>query len=425
MVTPRISYAHLLAKPNPKHVESLLKFFENGRSQRGTGGFGVEIEHLPVHNSDDTAVTYYEPNGMEALLKRLAPYYDEDKEYWENGHLVGLARPGVAVSLEPGGQVETSIGILKKPSDLNTLYSKFRRELDPILDDLDFRLINYGYQPKSSFADVPVNPKDRYDAMTDYLGRVGQFGPCMMRCSASTQVSIDYVDERDSIEKLRLGTVIGPILAYFFRNTPYFEGEKNPWPLLRQRMWDYLDFQRTNVLPGLFDPRYGWEDYAIDVLSTPLMFADLTHTPEAVASGATPKELHRPAFRENAGEVYPDRELNPYEINHIISTHFNDVRLKNFIELRHWDSLPIERAELLTEIVSSLFYVPEHRDRLESYFEGISEEEVFEAKANIQAHGREATPYGQPLDFWKEFLGLEGLLSDIPGDPKHPDVFQE
>ena len=387
--------------------------------------FGVEIEHLPVHNSDDTAVTYYEPNGMEALLKRLAPYYDEDKEYWENGHLVGLARPGVAVSLEPGGQVETSIGILKKPSDLNTLYSKFRRELDPILDDLDFRLINYGYQPKSSFADVPVNPKDRYDAMTDYLGRVGQFGPCMMRCSASTQVSIDYVDERDSIEKLRLGTVIGPILAYFFRNTPYFEGEKNPWPLLRQRMWDYLDFQRTNVLPGLFDPRYGWEDYAIDVLSTPLMFADLTHTPEAVASGATPKELHRPAFRENAGEVYPDRELNPYEINHIISTHFNDVRLKNFIELRHWDSLPIERAERLTEIVSSLFYVPEHRDRLESYFEGISEEEVFEAKANIQAHGREATPYGQPLDFWKEFLGLEGLLSDIPGDLKHPDVFQE
>ena len=87
--------------------------------------------------------------------------------------------------------------------------------------------------------------------------------------------------------------------------------------------------------------------------------------------------------------------------------------------------MPIERAERLTEIVSSLFYVPEHRERLESYFEGISEEEVFEAKANIQAHGREASPYGQPLDFWKEFLGLEGLLSDIPGDLKHSDVFQE
>ena len=122
--------------------------------------------------------------------------------------------------------------------------------------------------------------------------------------------------------------------------------------------------------------------------------------------------------------MYPDRELNDYEINHIISTHFNDVRLKNFIELRHWDSLPVERAERLTEIIASLFYVPANRIRLESYFDGLREEDVFEAKANLQAHGREAAPYGQPLDFWREFLGLEGLLDDIPGDPKHPEVFQ-
>jgi glutamate--cysteine ligase len=424
MVTPAISYAHLLAKPNPKHVESILRFFEDGCSRPGSGGFGVEIEHLPVHNSDDTAVDYYEPNGIETLLKRLAPHYDHDKEYWENGHLVGLSRPGISVSLEPGGQVETSIGVLGRPSDLNSTYTDFRRDVDPVLRELDFRFVNYGYQPKSSFADVPVNPKDRYVAMTDYLGRVGQFGPCMMRCSASTQVSIDYVDERDAIAKMRLGTIIGPILAWFFRNTPYFEGAPNPYPLMRQRMWDYLDFQRTNVIPGLFDSRFGWEDYAVDVLSTPLMFADLTHTPEALASGASRAELHRAAFRENAGEAYPDRALNHYEINHIISTHFNDVRLKNFIELRHWDSLPVERAERLTEIVASLFYVPANRSRLESYFDGISEEDVLEAKANLQAHGPQSSPYGQPLGFWKEFLGLEGLLADVPGDAKHPDVFQ-
>jgi glutamate--cysteine ligase len=28
------------------------------------------------------------------------------------------------------------------------------------------------------------------------------------------------------------------------------------------------------------------------------------------------------------------------------------------------------------------------------------------------------------LEFWQEFLGLEGVLADEPGDPKHPDVFQ-
>lgn len=108
----------------------------------------------------------------------------------------------------------------------------------------------------------------------------------------------------------------------------------------------------------------------------------------------------------------------------MLSTHFNDVRLKNFIELRHWDSLPVERAQRLTEIISSLFYDDENLGRLTSYFDGLSDLDVLEAKANVQAHGSEATPYGQPLDFWQEFLGLEGLLADVPGDPVHPDVFQ-
>ena len=76
-------------------------------------------------------MTYYESNGIEALLNRIRPYYDENKEYWENGRLVGLARDGISVSLEPGGQLETSIGILHKPEELATLYGAFRREATP------------------------------------------------------------------------------------------------------------------------------------------------------------------------------------------------------------------------------------------------------------------------------------------------------
>jgi glutamate--cysteine ligase len=381
MVTPRINYAHLGATVNPRHLASLVSFFEAG-SKSAPGGFGVEIEHLPVRNGSDEAVNYYEPQGVETLLGRLRPYYDADREYWENGRLVGLAREGISISLEPGAQVECSIGVLRTPEELETAYRAFRSEADPILDELGFRLVAYGYQPKTGFADIPV----------------------------------------DAIAKLRMGTAVGPILAWFFRNTPYFEGAPNPFPLLRQRMWDSLDFQRTNVIPGLYDPRFGWEDYAVDVLSTPLMFADLTHTPEA--AGLSDAEKHRAAFRENAGELYPDRELNAYEINHVISTHFNDARLKNFIEFRHWDSLPLARAERLTQIIGSLFYDGRNLARLASFFEGIDELDVYEAKANIQAFGAGATPYGRSWEFWREFLGLGDLLEEIPGDPAHPNVFQ-
>ena len=105
----------------------------------------------------------------------------------------------VFASLEPGGQLECSLGILHKPEDLRTIYGAFRREVDPVLDDLGFRLVNYGYQPKSGYADIPVNPKDRYKAMTAHWVKVGQPVRAPMRCSASTQISIDYVSEEDAI----------------------------------------------------------------------------------------------------------------------------------------------------------------------------------------------------------------------------------
>ncbi|MEE1296114.1 MAG: glutamate-cysteine ligase family protein [Bifidobacterium sp.] len=423
MTTPRISYAHALAQVNPKHVRSLVNFFEQGATTRGAGGFGVEIEHLAVRNGTDEAVTYGQERGVADLLTGLRPYYDEDREHWEDGHLVGLGRDGISLSVEPGGQLETSIGVLKEPGQLGEVYRRFRAEADPLLERLGFRFVEYGYQPKTSFEDIVINPKRRYAAMNEYLGRIGQFGPLMMRGSASTQVSIDYVDEADAIAKMRVGSAIGPILAYLFRNTPYFEGGRNPWPLARQRMWDYLDAQRTNVTPGLFDPRFSWEDYAVDVLGTPLMFADLTHTPEAAHLPSDALEFA--AFHENANDVYPDRSLNDYEINHILSTHFNDVRLKNFIELRHWDSLPVERAQRLTEVVAQQFYDPEQRGRLQAYFDGLTNEDVHAAKAVLQAQGAEARSYGQPLEFWADFLKVGDTLASIPGDTAHPDVFQE
>ncbi|WEV66171.1 glutamate-cysteine ligase family protein [Bifidobacterium sp. ESL0764] len=420
--TPRVSYAHLGAKVNSKHVASLLRFFASGAKPERDDGYGVEIEHLPVRTGSDRAVDYAETDGIETLLERLRPYYDPDKEFVEDGHLLGLARPGISLSLEPGGQFETSIGVLHTPQELLDIYATFRSEINPILDDLGFRLINYGYQPVTSFADITINPKRRYAAMNEYLGHVGSYGPCMMRCSASTQVSIDYSDEADAIAKMRVGTALGPIISMFFRNSPYFEGAPNPFPLLRQRIWDKADQQRTGITPGLFDPRFGWEDYARDVLATPLMFADLTHTPEA--AGLSEDEQEFVAFRRNAADIYPDRELNAYEVGHILSTHFNDVRLKKVIELRHWDSLPIERAELLTQTVGRNFYDDVNFARWKSFVEGLSVVDVEEAKADLQARGMNARPFGLTMDEWQDALELEDTRADIPGDPVHPEVFQ-
>lgn len=420
MTIHEFDYFHQDRSVNPKHVDSLVHFFESGAKEPGGFGFGVEIEHLPVRIGGYDPVTYAEPDGVREVMTELAPLYDPESLYEEDGKILGFSRPGIAVSLEPGGQIECSLGVAHSDDDFAREYAQFRHDIDPILARHRIRLVNYGYQPRAHATDIRIIPKPRYDAMTRFFGRTWRLGWNMMRCSASTQVSIDYTGEADAIAKMRVAAAVGPILALFFRNTPYFEGEENPWPLLRQFMWDGLDPQRTGLPAGLYDDNYGWAEYAYDVLATPLMSVDLTHTPEYRGD-----EPIRPAWHDNAADVYPDRELNKAEITHILSTHFPDVRLKNFLELRHWDSLPFERAQRLEQIVRGIFYDAPTFASLESFFAGVRSVDVVAAKADLLAHGTEARPYGRSLDEWRRALHAEDTRDDVPGDPEHPDVFQK
>lgn len=417
-------YHHADRVVNDKHIASLVRFYESGFIPQAEYGIGVEIEHLPVRVGTGQAVTYDEPHGIREVLEILAPFYDKASEYRDGGNLLGLSRGKIAISLEPGGQIECSLGIMKTPEELDGLYAQFRANIDPILERFGIHLVNYGYTPVTGARDISIIPKHRYAVMDKYLGRVSSYGWNMMRASASTQVSFDFSSEKDAINKMRMAVAIGPITAFFFRNTPYFEGQTNALPLLRQHMWEGISSARTGINPGLFDYDYSFEKAAIDVLSTPLMVADLTHTPEATARTNNLDELVTMEAFANAAEIYPDRELNDFEITHIISTHFTDVRLKNFIEMRHWDSLPITRARILTDAVVRLMTRSDELARLTNYFDGVSAADVNAAKADLQANGEDAKPYGQSLEFWREFLGMEYTGEDIPGDALNPEILQ-
>ena len=80
MTTPKITYAHLLTEPNPKHVESLIKFFESGCQQRGTGGFCGGNENPPGHKNAANPGAYHQKNSNEEVLHPHPPPYDEKNE---------------------------------------------------------------------------------------------------------------------------------------------------------------------------------------------------------------------------------------------------------------------------------------------------------------------------------------------------------
>ena len=412
MSIQEFDYWHQDRHVNPQHLESVAAFHRAGIKDAAGhgGGLGVEIEHLPVRTADNpvsapegTAVTYAEAHGIRSVLEDLRELYDPAEEVYEGDALLGLGKEGIRISLEPGGQIECSFSVVYSAGGLERLYADFLQNIGPALRRHGVQLVTQGYQPHSLSEDIDVIPRKRYQCMDAYFGRMSGFGRNMMRASASVQISIDYFSEEDAVAKMRTGTALGPVLAYFFRNSPYFEGQASPYRLLRQHFWTRIGNSRAGVTPGLFDGNFGFEQAAYNVLASPLMVADVTQTPE-YAQESDPVRI---AAFDNAADVYPDRALNDYEISHIISTHFNDVRLKNFIELRHWDSLPIGRTVQLLRCVAHVFYDREAFTEASSYVSGIREVDVEECKLGLQVYGDAALPYGRPLDFWRRRLGLD------------------
>ena len=175
--------------------KNLVALFEGGDKRFRALGF--ELEHVLLHKGTNAPVSYDEPGGVHDVLKRIAANYDE--LHFEGDSLVGLSREGAAISIEPAAQLEISAGPFCGIAEIDKAYSRFREELDPVLEEFGLYAPMVGYNPSARAEDLPLIPKFRYESMTRFLGGESYAGICMMRGTASLQVSIDYRNEADAL----------------------------------------------------------------------------------------------------------------------------------------------------------------------------------------------------------------------------------
>ena len=155
---------------------------------------GIELEHICVDGTGDP-ITYSQPNGVRDVLAALQEKYPEATVH--GGDLLGVARPGAAVTIEPAAQLELSAGPFENLIDAKRVFLEFEDDAYQALSPIGGRALTLGFDPVNRAADKELIPKARYDYMNEYLSSIGPWGPRMMRGSASTQISIDYLDEAD------------------------------------------------------------------------------------------------------------------------------------------------------------------------------------------------------------------------------------
>ena len=313
-----------------------------------------------------------------------------------------MARPGEAVTLEPAAQLELSAGPFSRLADARECFDAFERTLEEVLEPAGARVLTLGYHPSARAADMELIPKRRYRFMDLYFHGKGAFGTCMMRGSASTQVSIDYSSVPDCLRKLRLAFGLAPLFSLICDNSPVFEGAPRTHELVRTEIWQRCDPDRCGVVPGVMDPGFSLRSYAAYLLDAPAILA--------------PCKKEQWCYSERTfGELYAERTMTRAEIEHAASMFFTDVRLKTYIEIRPADALPVPYAIAYAALVKGLFYHPGNLDALDALLADVRAGDIDEAKAALMAKGYRAEAYGRPAAAWADdlvALARAGLAED-------------
>lgn len=374
--------AHRPQIAREQNIEALIEFFESGIST-DDAGLGIELEHTIVSSDTLDQVSYSQDHGVLWLLEQLKEGYAEEIHDFE-GDLLGLMRPGEAITLEPAAQVEISAGPFESLEAAEQCFEDFEARLDDVLVPAGKRALLTGYHPKAKASDLELIPKRRYEFMNLYLGSIGPYGPAMMRGSASTQVSIDYSSVDDCLRKLRLAFTLVPVFALICDNSPVFEGKPRTHKLVRTKIWLECDPDRCNLVPGVMDADFSLRKYAEYILDTPAILV--------------PCNKQEWCYTKNTfGDLYAETPMDRAAVEHAVSMFFNDVRLKTYIEIRPADALPIPYAIAYAALIKGLFYHDENLDRLDELFAGVSAQDIEAAKYALMESGYNATVYGRPV----------------------------
>jgi len=312
--------------------DQLVETIASGSKPPSQWRVGTEHEKFGFFVDDFRPVPYGGDAGIRRLLEAM-----EGLLGWQpvtdKGNIIGLADPigHGAISLEPGGQFELS------GAPLLTLHQTCREvnghlaQLRECATPLGIGFLGLGASPKWTRAETPAMPKSRYDIMARYMPKVGGHGLDMMFRTCTIQANLDFSDEADMTQKLRVGLALQPIVTALFANSPFLEGKPNGFLSWRSQVWLDTDGARTGMLDFAFEEGFGFERYVDWALDVPMYFVTRGDSYHDVA-GASFRDLMSGELDELPGER---ATLTDWE-NHL-STIFPEVRLKNYLEMRGAD----------------------------------------------------------------------------------------
>src|SRR5574344_1020965 len=260
-----------LVEENKLKREDILKLYTKGYTNPEDFKIGIEYERLPISTSVYNEVDYWSGNGIKQFLEKYS--LDETWDYiLDDKNIIGLKKGHDTITLEPGAQVEISAKPERTIFQIKDKIENINKGMNNILEKSDITLLDYGVSPYSTYKNINLIPKKRYEIMAKYLW--GILSDVMMRETAGIQTCIDFSSENDAIEKFKLANMCSPFITAMFANSPIRGGVDTGYKSFRALSWLNTDNERCGFLNDKwldFNSEYSFADYVSDIENVPMI----------------------------------------------------------------------------------------------------------------------------------------------------------
>lgn len=315
-------------------INQIKQYYTDSAKDEKDSKFGLEYERIAVDSLSLKSADY---NHIEKIIKNFAHIKNWGILYDEKT-IIGAMGEGSSISLEPGCQFELSLEAKSSLAEIEKCASDITLLLDRIAKFYNVEFLPYGITPKSVFKNIDIVKKQRYEIMANYLPLYGKLAPVMMRETAGVQLNVDYKDEKDAIDKIKLFSYISPFLTGLFANSPIREDKLTNFKSYRAFAWKYTGKNRCGLFyKNLLDNKdSSFEDYIEAVLDVPMLFIERVDKKIPINGSLTFRKFMQSGYHNHCA-VLEDYILHS-------SLTFPDVRLKKCIEIRNHDSQNLDLA---------------------------------------------------------------------------------
>ena len=311
--------------------EILIKYFEDGITEKGHERIGTEHEKFVFNKNDYSLIPYKGEQSISALLESFIQ--DDWKPKYEDDNIIALTKENASITLEPGGQFELSGAPLVTIHETCREINNHLQFVKSVEEKMNIGFLGVGFLPIEKLDVVPHVPKKRYsEIMRPYMKKLGGLGLDMMHRSCTVQANFDYISELDMKKKIMVSAALQPIVTGLFANSPFLEGQLNGFQSYRGYVWTKTDNDRTGILRSMVGENFSFEEYIDYALKVPV-YSIIRNGNYINCLDYNFKDLMNNKSHEIKAE-----EITLDDWTDHLSTIFTEVRLKTYIEMRGADA---------------------------------------------------------------------------------------